>query len=245
MGKTNARNVTILADVRDLTGRTNNTTLGRTAEAPEVTTFGSVAREHLPGGLKTEELRVDGFWDSAASNVDATLSGLVGGSAWFGVYPSGYTASMKGLEFIGILTDYSIPLAVANAATVSFTATGSGPLLEVVSLGSGSLAGTGTSAALASVDQTATGNVGPLQVIYRLLALAGTTPQISGSYQQSANDSAWTTEVDFGAAASTAGTITVSAVTSASRYRRFKYIVSASGTGTGSAAVAIACGSSI
>lgn len=108
---------------RSLSGRNNNITLGQTAEAPEVTTFGDVTREHLPDGLKNWELRGDFFYDSAANQVDAVFSGVLGASTVFLLGPSGSAGGSVKYSACCILTDYSIALGVANAATVSITLT--------------------------------------------------------------------------------------------------------------------------
>ena len=244
MARIVARNAAILCGGRDISARSNSAALSITSETPEVTTFTESTRTRLPGGLGDVELTVDGFWDSAASQVDETFSTLIGASDWWGFYPAGTTACNYGREYQGILTEYGSNAAVADALTTSVTVAGSPPLLISRVLAGGTLTGTGTCAVGAGVDFGAATTC-PTYNLLRIFSLAGTTPQIAGSLQDSADDTTYTTKAVFyteAAAASSGSIVNLQIATSAARYRRFKYVVSA-GAGTGSAVIAAISGS--
>ena len=252
MARIVARNAAILCGGRDLSARSNSAALSITSEAPEVTTFTESTRTRLPGGLGDVELTVDGFWDSAASQVDETFSTLIGASDWWGFYPAGTTACNYGREWQGILTEYGSNAAVADALTTSVTVAGSPPLLYTRVLAGGTLVGTGlgssgvgSSAVGAGVDYGAATTC-PVYGIMRVFSLTGTSPEIAGSLQQSTNDSTWTTLAVFyaaGAAASSGSIVNVQTATSSARYRRFRYVVGASGLNSASVVTAVTSGS--
>jgi len=74
MGKITARDVRIFYGPYNLSGHSNNMAINMTAETPEVTNFTSVNKEYLPDGIKDVDLSVDGFYDAAASSIDAILN---------------------------------------------------------------------------------------------------------------------------------------------------------------------------
>lgn len=238
-GRITAKNASVFVGGRTISGRTNSATLGFSAEAPEVTSFGEGTRTRLSGGLKDIEMTVDGFYDESASQMDELFNSLIGGSAYMGFYPSGSAASAKGREFGGAVTDYSTPLAVADAAAVSVTITTNAAgigLIGATSLG-GSATDTAASLALSSVDFS--GSCSTAYGILRVFTVGGTTPQISACLQESNDDAAWTT-IGLFTTASVGNTAEQVTLTSASRYRRAKYILA--GTGP-SATFHVSCGS--
>ena len=243
MAKITAKNVGIAASGRDVSGRSNNMTLTITAEAPEVTGFGEGTRSRLPDGLADIELGVDGFFDASASQVDELFQPLVAASSFWGVFNQGFTACNIGREFTGILTEYTVNTPVADATTTTITVAASPPVVDAKVLATGSLVGSGASAAGAGVDYGAA-TTGSVYGIMRVLAVAGSTPQIAASLQDSTNDSTWATLAEF-TTTSFGGNYNYVLAPSAARYRRFKYLVSASGTSTGSAGVLVTCGSII
>jgi len=191
------------------------------AEAPETTSFCDTNRERQSGGIKDVELSVEGFYDTAASNIDETYHGLVSGSAIVGFYPTGFGPCTVGREFTGILTSYEGGFATEEAATVSATFSGSPPLVISKSLAYGTISAVGTSN-VNSVDFSAD-NTASQYVVIRLLELTGTAPTFSASFQQSANDSTWTTAWAVeGIAPSNIDAVSASInlVSSGSRYRR-------------------------
>lgn len=107
-----------------LSGRFNSVALSWTAETPEVTGFGAVNRERLPDGLQDYEVTLNGFYDAAAANVDATLSGIgPGGSTRFIVGLAGSTSSCVMYTGCVILSNYALNAGVADAATLTMTLT--------------------------------------------------------------------------------------------------------------------------
>ena len=242
MARITAKNVGIAASGRDVSGRSNNMTLTLTAEAPEVTGFGEGTRARLPDGLADIELGIDGFFDSSASQVDELFQPLVAASSFWGVFNAGFTACNIGREFTGILTEYTVNTPVADATTTTITVAASPPILDAKVLATGSLVGTASGAAN-GVDYGAA-TTGSVYGIMRVLAVAGTQPQIAASLQDSTNDSTWATLFEF-TTTSFGGNYNYAVAPSAARYRRFKYLVGASGAATGSAGVLVTCGSII
>ena len=240
MARIVARNTGVLADGRDLSGRSNNATLTLSAEAPETTSFSEVNRSRVGGGISDVELSVDAFYDESASSIDEYLGSLkvVGASGLWGFYPVGLTACNRGRDFGGILTEYTMNAAVADAMGCSFTVTGGSVTLDTKILSTGSLEGTGASAAANGVDY---GGSAPGQVtaIARYLVGAGADDTIAASLQDSTNDSAWVTLVEF-ANLTTGNTTSLVTSTSAARYRRYKYLVT-----NGSAGMVVTCGSNM
>ena len=226
MAKVVARNAVIFGGGRDVSGRSNNATLSRTAEAPEATGFGETTVQRLSGGIRDHELALDGFYDSAASQVDALYSSLVGGSAVWGLYPSTAGASKRGSEFVGIVSNYEQKYAVADAAAVSVTVSGCSPYADVMSLGYATVTGT-ASAVLSSCSVDFAGSATNTWGFLHLITLTGTTPEISACLQDSSDDAAFTTIIAFTTAsvAGTAQAIQHTAAAGASRYRRLKYIM--------------------
>ncbi len=244
MARIVARNAAVLVGGRDISARSNSAALSVTSEAPEVTTFTESTRSRLPGGLGDVELTVDGFWDSAASQVDETFSTMLGASAWWGFYPAGTTACNYGREWQGILTEYGSNAAVADALTTSITVAGSPPLLITRVLQGGTITGTGTCAVGPGVNFGAA-TASTIYSLLRIFSLAGTTPDLAGSLQESTDDTTYTTLAVFYTAAIAASSASIASLqisTSAAQYRRFKYLVNA-GAGTGSAVVAVTSGS--
>ena len=234
MARVAARNAAVLCGARNLSGRSNNVGLTWTAEAPEITCFGAVNRERLPGGITDTELSVDGFYDAAASTMDEVLSALMGASAFWGVFPEGATTCNRGRDFTGILTNYSISVAVADAVGVSETVSGCSPILDVRVLASGSTESSGSAAGV-GVDFGGS-TAGSTYSLLRLLANAGAGAQIAASLQDATNDSTWVTLAEY-TTASFGNTLVLLITGSAARYRRFKYNI------TGSVGLVVTCGS--
>ena len=222
MAKIVARNVRISLGGRDLSTRSNSTTLRLTAETPEVTAFTDSIKCRIADSVKDVELTVDGFQDVAASQVDELYNSMLGASGIVGQYPEGYGASKVGKEFVGILSNYEMRYPLAEAAAFSTTFSGTGNLYYTRSLGYTTMSSAGTSP-LSSVDYGAS----PSDSMYgfvRLYTLTGTTPEFSASIQNSPDDSTWTTALVITDKASMAGigvsSASWSAITGASRYRR-------------------------
>lgn len=220
MSKIVGRKAEIFAAGRDIGGRSNSATLNLTTDAIDATCLGATHRERMSDGLKDAELSLAGFYDEAASQVDALYSSLVGGSTWWHFYPGGATSSCPGYQFSGQLSEYGIEPAVEGAltttATVAVGITGSNILVRGKSLADHTMTGAGTSA-LSSVDYT--GNTSSPWFGLHILTLAGTTPEIGASLQDSNDDDSFTTIYDFGTA-SAAGVVLVASAAAASRYQR-------------------------
>jgi len=230
MAKIIARNARILIGGRDMSGWSNNTTLSLSSEMPDVTSFTDSNRTRLANSLKDTELTVDGFFGNSASEVDDNYRIMLAASVLAGMYPAGYTASLVGYEFPGVLTNYEQTYAVADAAAVSTTVAGSVYYWRSKSLYQGTLSGA-SAANQASVDFS--GSSGSSYGIMRLLSLTGTTPEFSASMQESNDDIAWTTiyavtSVSPASIGPITGASYSSQLSSASRYRR----VAASLSGT-------------
>ena len=129
MGKIVARNASIYLDdsnsaCQSFSALTNQISFSRTAEAPDVTSFGANDRERLADGLKDWELSFNGFFSTAANETDAILSGILGEATAVKFGLSGSTSTCVLYTACAVLTDYSMDFGVADAATVSFTVVG-------------------------------------------------------------------------------------------------------------------------
>lgn len=236
MARIVARNAGIVFGARDISARSNTAALSLSTEAPEVTCFTETTRTRVPGGLSDAELTVDGFWDSAASQVDEIFSASLGASGMAGFYPQSTDASMKGYEFSGILSRYNSNAAVAGAVTTAVTLTGCAPLLRSHVLLSASVALTSGSNECPGVDfgaaTAATGQT--VWWIMRVMSEAATL--IAASAQSSADDAAWVTQGEF-ASQTVANTISIITSTSAGRHRRFRCDID------GNVSMLVTCGS--
>ncbi len=224
MSKVAARNAKVFIGGRDVTTRSNNVTLTFSSEAPEVTSFGATVRERMQDGIRDAEMTVDGFFDSAASQVDLLYYNSIAASAMMGFYPCGATASQFGREFPGIITNYESTAATEDATVANITIAASPPFLFTTMLFNGTLGPAAGASPQSSVD-FGNGDTGWQYAVVRLLTLTGTTPSFSASVQESANDAAWTTifavtAASFDSAGSPTGASLSALISSASRYRR-------------------------
>ena len=126
MGKIVARNASIYLDdetstCRSFSGLTNSISFSQTAEAPDVTSFGSDVRERLADGLKDWEITGGAFFSTGANEVDDVLSAILGGSTFVRFGPSGSTSTCIMYSASAVLTEYSMDFGVADAATVTYT----------------------------------------------------------------------------------------------------------------------------
>lgn len=236
MAKVIGRNARVLLGNRNVSPDVNQVVLTLDAEAPECTGFCDSYRVRLSDGVRNEEMQVDGFYNNSASTMDDVLSSNLAGSALTGLYFTGLAGSKFGREFNGVVTSYEPNFAVADAAAVSFTVSGSSALLHMMSISGSSVDGCQTpvvsavgSSTLGSVDCGS--GVGGAVVTLRVLTLTGTAPAFSASIQYSANDSAFTTAAsvgNIGASNINNHSGSLFTITSASRYARA--IVSLAGT---------------
>jgi len=126
MAKIHARNASLYLEdntsaSQTMSGLMNQITLSYTADAPEVTGFGSDNVERLSNGLKDWELTFSAFYSSAANEVDEVFSGILGGSTVFKLGPAGSSSGSIMYTACGILSEYSMEFSVDGAATVSGT----------------------------------------------------------------------------------------------------------------------------
>ena len=126
MSKIVARNASLYVDdsssaSQSVSGLLNQISLAYTATAPETTSFGFDNVERLASGIKDWELTFNAFFSSGANEVDEIMSGILGGSTMFQFGPSGSSSGSIMYTACGILTNYSMDFAVADAATVSGT----------------------------------------------------------------------------------------------------------------------------
>ncbi len=129
MAKVIARNASIGIDdststCRALTALFSNITLTLSAETPEATGFGETSKQRLQDGMKDGELKLDAFFDSAASKTDEVFAGILGASTRWSFGPSGSSASNVCYTACAILSTYDIKMAPNDAATVSATFVG-------------------------------------------------------------------------------------------------------------------------
>lgn len=240
MAKISARNAGIFAGGRNLTTRLNAANMNLNAEAPDATVFGDDDRERLSNGIKDFEFGFSGFYDVSASKMGDNLHELLTGSTYYGFYfVSLGAASAPGREFGGILTAYDINSTVEGVTAITGTVSGSSPVYntmcvanEVLSLGSTTASNT------SSVDFS--GSCASQIAILRVFGIdAGAT--FSASFQNSTNDSSWSTLNVFTDVTSGCNFELVNAA-SAARYRRVRYAFAA-GTSPISACFMVSSGS--
>lgn len=228
-----ARNAEIFAKGVDLSGRTNSVAFSMTAEAPDVTSFGNDVRTRLANGLKDAEFSGGGFFDTAASSTDETFSDLMTASTIYGFYPSTASNNLIGYEFGGITTEYSSDFAVADAAMITYTVSASGEVTRGKSLGYRTISDTDSASGYlnsgCSVDFSSSTANG--RTIFRVLNITGTSACVSASFQDSGDDSAFSTITDFGHFA-VPNSVNEATHTGASQYRRIKYEITATGAFT-------------
>lgn len=230
MAKIVARNAMVFAKGVDVSGRTNSVTLSMTAEAPDVTSFGSDVRERLANGLKDAEFSGAGYYDTSASNTDELFSSLMTASTIYGFYPTNASSARPGYEFGGITTEYSSDFPVADVAAINYTVSASGDVNRGKSLGYTTVSGTDSASGYlctgCSIDYDS--DTANSKVVARLLNITGTAAWVSASYQDSGDDTTFTTRIDFGAF-TTSNQVVSQLLSSASTYRRIKYSASATG----------------
>jgi hypothetical protein len=190
MPKISCRNVRLFLGARDFSGQSNSATLDMPVETPEVTTFNSIAKERLAGGIYDVEANLDIFFGTGASESDATLYELTGSKMQVGFYPKGFGTSQMGYEFGGVLGKYNTKYATADAAAGSLTISGCNGAMKSKSLYYGTINAAGTSN-LVSVDFG--GATASNYAVFRLQSLTGTNPTFSASIQDSTDDASFTT----------------------------------------------------
>lgn len=128
MAKVAARNASIGID--DSTGTCqpmssfiNNCTLTYSAEAPEVTAFGSANRERQQDGIRDIEFTFDAFFGTGANETDAVLSSILGASTRYIFGPNGSTAGLIHYSACAILTSYEMNFTTEDAGQCSGTFT--------------------------------------------------------------------------------------------------------------------------
>lgn len=124
MAKISARNVSLGIDdsaaaCQSISGRSNTATMSFSAEAPDVSAFGTTYRERVPDGLKDWELSVSGLWDGVASQIDSILFGILGASTRVAYGPAGSTSGCTKYEASAVCNDYSVEGSVEGAVTFS------------------------------------------------------------------------------------------------------------------------------
>ena len=126
MGKITARNVSLgvqdsLGACQAISGNANSAALSFSAEAPDVSAFGTLYRERVPDGLRDWELSISGHWDGSASALDDILYPILGGSTVVMYGPAGSTTGCTMYTACAVCQDYSIEGAVEGAVTFSST----------------------------------------------------------------------------------------------------------------------------
>jgi len=126
MAKIAASNASIGIDdstntCRALSGLMNSITLTYSAEAPEVTGFGSNNRERIQDGIKDTELSFEAFFGTGATETDAILNGILGASTRWVFGPNGSGTGAILYTACAILTSYEMAFQLEDAGTVSGT----------------------------------------------------------------------------------------------------------------------------
>jgi hypothetical protein len=105
----------------DLSDHCSSASLSINADSVETTAFGETTRSFI-GGLESATLNVTWQQDYAASEVDASLNGLVGTVVTFEVIPASGSVSATNPKYSGsvLITDYTpVSAEVGSLATFS------------------------------------------------------------------------------------------------------------------------------
>lgn len=105
----------------NLSGRSNSVTLNIDSEEVEVTAFGALYKERVADALRDWSIECAGFWDGAASNVDATLYTNFAACCAVAFGPAGSGSGQIKYSGCMILQNYTIEGAVDGAVTFSAT----------------------------------------------------------------------------------------------------------------------------
>jgi hypothetical protein len=121
----------------DLSDHVASVTINQSVDAVETTAFGDGGRTRI-GGLEDSSITLDFHQDFASGEVDATIAGLVGGTASFQISPFGTAVAASGTapRYSGtvLLTEWT-PLngSVGDLSTASVT----WPVSGVIARGTG------------------------------------------------------------------------------------------------------------
>ena len=129
--------VSVVIGTTDLSDHVASVTITQNVDAIETTAFGDGGRTRI-GGLEDSSLSLDFHQDFAASDVDATIAPLVGGTVAFEITPFGTAVAAAGTapRYTGtvLLTEWT-PLNgnVGDLSTASVTWPVSGVVTRVTS----------------------------------------------------------------------------------------------------------------
>lgn len=244
MSKISARNTLIFCGGYETSGRTNTATLNMSAEAPEITCFGSDNRERLSFGIKDAEMTFNGYFDASASKIDEVLASLLSGSTYYGLYHN-RSSNAPGREFGGVLTEYNIDESVEAAAAISATVSGSSPVFFTNIIGGlAELSAGNTNPFTAGSAQEGAAS-GSVIAVFRVIDIDRTAgdEELSASFQDSADGNTWYTLYEFTAASSPGTEQHMTTSVSADAYRRF--YVKFAGTASFTASAMMASGSKV
>jgi hypothetical protein len=119
----------------DLSDHCSSASLSINADSIETTAFGETTRSFI-GGLESATLNITWQQDYAASEVDASLNGLVGTVVTFEVIPASGSVSATNPKYSGsvLITDYTpISAEVGSLASFSTSWTTSGAITRATS----------------------------------------------------------------------------------------------------------------
>jgi len=126
MAKIAARNASIYVDdsanaCQALSSFFNSVTLTYSAEAPEVTGFGSNNRERMQDGIKDTEFTGDAYFGTGAAETDAVFNSILGASSLWRFGPAGSGTGQIMYAACAVLTSYEMTFGVEDAGQCSFT----------------------------------------------------------------------------------------------------------------------------
>lgn len=155
-------NATVWGGGFDFTGQSNTVTVEPSAAPLDVTTFGSGGWQENIGGLKSYELEVGGFWESAAgtTTVDPYEYARLGatGQTWF-VSPNAVAGSV-GYAFNAMDSAYNLGGEIGSAApfTVSGAAASPYPMVRgQIAAAKGNISATGAAGSVLTLGAASAG----------------------------------------------------------------------------------------
>ncbi len=134
MAKVHGKDASVFIREFDISGDGNRISLTISPETAEITGFQDGAKQHVEG-LYGWGASMEGYWNSATSQVDPTLFQLIGqGTQVIGIWPNGIAIGKLGYEGYGVLTNYSPEDVISGAVVFSGDFVGGTEVFRVASL---------------------------------------------------------------------------------------------------------------
>jgi len=106
-----------------VSGDISDSTISLGADTPENTAYGDAAHSFQTGGLLTEGLSLNGWFnDTATTGLETILTGIgAGGSTRYIVHPAGTTAGYRKWTACAVLQNFDVGVPVADMVNITAT----------------------------------------------------------------------------------------------------------------------------